>query len=174
MKATMGSGELREMSDCYITTPFSTIKMRVLPDISDTKSAQYSPETIIGRAQPVTTYSHSEARNISWSCHFIVCKQGDWDKNLSYLRALEACVYPKDGGSTPYEPPPICKIKCGKMLADSELCVILKSYSVKFPTDVVYDETTYIPYKMDVDLSFEVAYDSNDLPGADRIFSTGR
>ena len=148
--------------------------MNILPDISDTKNASYSPETVIGRSSPINTYSHSEARTISWTLHLIAADLQDIDKNLLTLRELEACVYPQTAtGKTTYQPPPICKIRCGSLLADDELCVILKSYSVKFPTDTIWDDTTYMPYKLDIDLSFEVVYDSAYLPGADRIFRSG-
>jgi hypothetical protein len=62
------------------------------------------------------------------------------------------------------------------MLADEELCVILKNYSVKFPTDVVWYSATeydYIPIKFDVDLQFEVVYSNSSLPGASKIISSG-
>ena len=52
--------------------------------------------------------------------------------------------------------------------------MILKSYSVKFPTDIAWDESTLLPYKFDVDTSWDVVYKSMDLPGQERIFQTGR
>lgn len=152
-----------------------SIKMKILPDISDSKSASYSDEAIIGRSQPIKTYSHSENRAISWTLHLIACEDQDLRTNLNIMRALEACLYPKDRSQkTSYEPPPICKIKCGVLLGDQELCVVLKSYSVKFDPGVAWDESTLMPYKLDVDLSFETVYSSDDLPGADRIFQSGR
>jgi hypothetical protein len=54
------------------------------------------------------------------------------------------------------------------------LCVVLRRYSVKLPTDVAWDEETYCPYKFDLETEWEVVYTSSDLPGAERIFSTGR
>lgn len=177
MKATLPSGDLVELDDCYINIEEfgQQIFMKILPDISDSKSANYADEPGIGRSFPFKNYAYSENRTISWTCHFIVCKDGDQQEILENLRALEACTYPMEGdGSAPYWPPPICKIKCGDLLGDEELCCVLKSYSVKFPTEVAWDQLGYIPYKLDVDLSFEVIYVSSDLPGADRIFSEGR
>jgi hypothetical protein len=175
MKSTLPGGDLRPIPDCYILTGDSNmIEMKILPDISDSKSAAYSDESIIGRAFPMKTFSHGENRAISWTAHFIVCKGTDPQELLSILRSIESCVYPNDlNTATPYEPPAICQIQCGQLLGDFPLCVVLKSYSVKFPTDVAWDEETYIPYKFDVDMSFEVVYDSNDLPGAGRIFTSG-
>lgn len=175
MKATLPGGDLVPIPDCYVICGDGNwIDMKILPDISDSKSAAYNDEPIIGRSLPLKTFSHGENRSISWTAHFIVCKSGDAEEILSNLRSIEGCVYPTDTSTaTPYEPPPICKIKCGMILGDDELCVVLKSYSVKFPTDIAWDEDNYIPYKLDVDMSFEVVYDSNDLPGADRIFTSG-
>ena len=90
---------------------------------------------------------------------------------------LESAVYPRDaesGSLAPFIPPPVCRIKCGSLLGDRELCVILRSYSVKFPTDVPWDRDTYLPYKFDVDLSWEVVYKSSELPGQGRIIREGR
>jgi hypothetical protein len=50
----------------------------------------------------------------------------------------------------------------------------LKSYSVKFPTDVVWDQDFYVPYKFDVDTSWDVVYRSSELPGQERIAQLGR
>jgi hypothetical protein len=52
---------------------------------------------------------------------------------------------------------------------DGFLCVVLKQYSVSFPTDVIWDEQTYLPYKFDVDLTWEVVYSNDTLPGQDQI-----
>ena len=175
MKATRPGGDLVPIPDCYIQCGNNnTIEMKILPDISDSKSASYSDESIVGRSFPMKSFSHGENRSISWTAHFVNCKEGDAESLLEDLRSIESCVYPDDEGtSTPYSPPPICKIKCGRILGEEELCVIMKSYSVKFPTDVAWDEDTYLPYKFDVDMSFDVVYDSTDLPGSDKIFSDG-
>lgn len=174
-KATKPGGDLIEIQDCYIHIPGGGILyQKILPDISDSKGASFPEEPLMGRATPLKTYSHSETRSISWTMHFMTCKKGDGKDNLMTLRAIESCVYPKDqSGSSPYEPPNLCRIRCGDLLGDDELCVAMKSYSVKFPPDVAWDEDL-IPYKFDVDMSFDVVYDSNDLPGADRILTSGQ
>lgn len=174
-KATT-SCSLNPISNCYIDIPgFRKVIMDNLPDISDGKSASYTPTTIIGRSTPLTTYSHSDTRNISWAMHLFVKSAEDINANLEILRVLESCTYPRNnGGPGPYSPPVICKIKCGDLLSvGSPLCAVLKSYSVKFPTDVAWDSDKLTPYKIDLDLSFEVVYSSNDLPGADRIVNSG-
>lgn len=176
MKATL-NGDLRELDECYIwIPPGKKVKMKILPEISDSKSAAYNDEPIMGRSFPLKTYSHSENRSISWTVHLMVVKDGDQDENMKILRALESCVYPHDEntGGAPYSPPPICKLKCGDLLSRGrELCAVLKSYSVKFPSDVVWDEIRYIPHKFDIDLQFDVVYESSDLPGQESIFLLG-
>lgn len=186
-KGTNLGGALVPISDCYITIPGSmTINLDNLPEISDTKSASYSDETVIGRSSPIKTYSQSDNRQISMQLHFIISKPSDVTENLRKLRAIQSAVYPREGeGGSPFIPPPVCKIKCGKLLSErGELCVILKSYSVKFPTDHAWFsdnqigsgagfDKTFTPMKFDVDTSWDVVYSSVDLPGQNRIFTLG-
>ena len=60
-----------------------------------------------------------------------------------------------------------------KNLSETPLCVVLLDYTVKFDAQVPWDEETGIPYKVDVSLSFEVVYDSADLPFAEEIVVHG-
>ena len=189
MRATDNNGVLNYIYDCYISIPrfknpeyydpylrdTSLIPMRIIPDISDSKGAQYSDEPIFGRSSPMKTYSHSENRTISWSATFIVCRELDPLINLSYLRAIQSAVYPRveNIGSAPYAPPPVCFLSCGKLLDDdSGVCAVLRSYTVKYPTDVAWDEATKIPYKFSVDMSWDVVYKSDNLPGQNKILGS--
>lgn len=176
MNATIQGGKLRALDKGYILIKDRRIKFRSLPDISDTKSATYADEPIIGRAFPMKTYSHSDNRSIGVELYFYTVEPDDIDRNILDLRAIESAVYPQDGSGAgaPYTPPPICKLKCGQLLADEALCVVLKSYSVKFPRDVAWDEATYLPCTFQVSTSWEVVYRSTDLPGQDRIMISGR
>lgn len=175
MKAT-NNGNLNYIEDCYIEIPEAgTILMRSLPDISDGKSAVYNNEPIMGRSFPLYTYSHSADRTLNMQLHFYIIKEGDGQRNLEDLRRIQSAVYPRQGsGRAPYLPPPVCTIKVNKILADQPICAQLQSYSVKFPTDVAWDEETYCPFKFDVDTSWLVVYASNDLPYQDRIVTSGR
>lgn len=176
-EATIPGGELIDIENCYIFVPGrGKIVMHSLPDITDSKSASYNDEPIIGRSFPLKTFSHSENRSIGMQVHFYVRKRADIGINIWNLRALESALYPRgteSGINAPFIPPPVCKIKCGSLLADDELCVILKSCSVKFPTDVPWDEEYLVPYKFDVDLSWEVVYRTSQLPGQSRILISG-
>jgi hypothetical protein len=175
MKSTT-KGKLNEIYQCYINIGSETITLNNLPDISDTKSAVYNQEGIIGRSFPLYTYSHSADRTINMQLHFFVVEKGDAARNLSDLKKLQSAVYPRDGSGsgTPYQPPVICKIFCNKLLADEALCAVLQSYSVKFPTEVAWDEETFCPFRFDVDTNWLVVYTSSNLPDNTRIIQSGR
>lgn len=173
-RATDSSNDLSLIENCKIVIPgATTIIMNNLPEISDTKSAAYNDEAVIGRAVPLKTYSHSENRVINTKIHFFIRKQSDAEENLMQLRAIQSAVYPQPGD--PYKPPPVCQIECGDILSvEQPLCVILLNYNVSFPTDVAWDKNTYCPYKFDVDCSWQVVYATNDLPNSERIVQQGR
>jgi hypothetical protein len=193
MKATI-NGSLNPVPDCMIVIPtsgrgkqqgFDALYFNNLPDISDSKSAVYNNEGIIGRSFPLYTYSHSADRSINIQLHFFVIEPGDGARNLAYLRLIQSCVYPRKGrGGAPYTPPPVCRIRCGDLLATQgeAVCAVLQSYSVKFPTDVAWDDRpdpstgqqSYCPYRFDVDTSWLAVYTSSDLPYQRRIIQLGR
>lgn len=180
MKAT-NNGELTYIPRCDIVIPYSggnyVIPMRVLPDITDSHAFSYNNETIGGRSFPIKTASHGEDRTISMKVHFVILRSTDAQLNLRHLRALQGATYPREIPQHPYVPPPVCKIRCGSLLAGEEtagyLCAVLRSCSVSHQTDVAWYHTesdfSYVPYKMDVDLQWEVVYSSNKLPGQDKI-----
>lgn len=174
-KATQPSGILIEINDCYIEVGQRKIIMDNLPDISDTKKATYSDEATIGRSSPFKNYSNSDNRAISWTCHFFIQKKGDEQRILQDIRLLESCTYPKSQttGGAPYAPPPICHLKCGKLLGDDYVCAVLDTYSIKFDTSMPWEQSTFLPYKVDMDLQFQVVYNHSDLPGSERIMQFG-
>lgn len=154
-----------------------TIVMQSLPDITDSKSAGYTDESSIGRSVPFKTYNNSENRTINWTAHFMVTKKSDIDQFFQYIRAIQCAVYPFDSreqelGGAPYAPPPICRIECGNLLSFQPLTAVMKSYSIKFDTSVPWDEETFLPYKFDIDMTFDIIYNQSDLPNATRIFTT--
>ena len=181
MRSTFPNGQLIPIPDCYVDIQGSGgIQMRILmqslPDISDGKSASYTDESAIGRSTPFKTYNNSDNRSISWTAHYMVTKKDDIKLFFSYIRAIQSAVYPIDGGDgsiggAPYSPPPICQIQCGKLLSHSgPLNAIMKNYSIKFDTSVPWDEETLLPYKFDIDMTFDVIYNQSNLPGANLIF----
>lgn len=174
MKGTL-SNNLTPIDNCLIEIPgYGIIPLNNLPDISDSKSAAYNDEPIIGRSFPLKTYSHSENRVISMSLHFFTLTEADITKNMEYLRAIQSAVYPRSAtNGAPFLPPPVCTLICGELLGVSGVCAILKSYNVKFPPDVVWYEPSFIPLKFDIETSWEVVYKSSDLPGQSRIITDG-
>lgn len=179
--ATIIGGALVPIEDCYIAIPVGgygdfTLTFKVLPDISESKTVSYNDEQVIGRASPLKTYAQSDNRTLSVQIHMVVSEESDIEYNLAALRAIQSAAYPREGkNGAPFVPPPVCRIKCGRLLSEGrELCVVLKSYSVKFPTEIAWDEETFVPYKFDIDTSWDVVYKSADLPGQERIFISGR
>lgn len=202
MKAT-SSGRLNKLEQCQIVIPIPDargmgsgpsisgsgmsqeyiLSMNNLPDISDSKSAVYNNEPIIGRSTPLYTYSHSGDRTLNIQIHFFIVEPGDAEKNLLALRVIQSAVYPREdsAGTFPFLPPPVCRIKCGSLLTAGQdhLCAVLQSYNVKFPPDVAWHESqdgisTYCPYRFDVDTTWLVVYSSEDLPFQSRIVTSGR
>ena len=182
--ATTAGGQLNTLNDnCYITIPgftspvdgSSDIQLKILPEISDSKKATYADTPIIGRSNPIKTYSYSDNRVISMKLHFLVVEQDDIWNNISYLRAIQSAVYPRQGsGSNPYLPPPVCQISCGTGLGADPLCVILDNYSVSFPTNVAWDPDTLLPYYFEVSTTWHVVYATSDLPNQRAILGFGR
>ena len=174
MKATLLGGKLKNIKDIYIEVDGEPIYAYILPDISDSKSASYADENSIGRTTPFKNYSYSENRVITWTHHWIVDVRSRVDQIYNEIRQLQALTYPTKDIS-PYAPPWIAHIKAGDILAKEPLCCVLKSYNIKYATDVPWysnsSNTVSIPYKVDMDLNFEVVYDNSagQIPYADDI-----
>lgn len=178
MKATNSTGALLPIPNCTINIPgCRTIELNALPDVSDTKEAQYNDEPIIGRAFPLKTFSHSENRVINMTLHFFILNPADVTLRMDNLRAIQSATYPRDGvsGNTPFIPPPVCQLQCGRLLGDRPVCAVLRSYSVKYPIDVVWTEYegAYLPIKFDIDTQWQVVYRSDRLPGQQNIYEDG-
>jgi hypothetical protein len=113
--ATIKGGHLVPIERCYIIIPCQecfnlrdftgkyyennefTLTMKVLPDITDTKSASYNDETVIGRSSPLKTYAQSDNRTITMTIHMIVSHPEDINYNLLALRAIQSATYPQMG-----------------------------------------------------------------------------
>lgn len=172
-KATQTGGKPKPIEKCTISGS-QTIKLYALPDISDQKSAVWNDEPIMGRTMPFKTYARSDNRTISMQLHFYVFDENSVDENLGYLRYLESLVYPQQGnGDYPFTPPEVVRIKCGKLLGNQGVCCVLKSYSVKFPTNIPWSDVgdSYVPYKFDVDTTWDAVYPNDNLPNANSIIN---
>ncbi len=175
MKATERDGSLKSLnSKCYLDIPgYQKIQIRILPDYSDKKSAKYSDEPVIGRSTPLKSYSHSDGRAISLKLVFLSLNKSELQENKYNFFAISSLTYPRQGVSGPYAPPPICKYKCGDLLGDTPLNLILDSYDLSVPTDVVWDDETLIPYYFTLSTSWSVVYNSGSLPNQEDVLLTG-
>lgn len=173
--ATNSNGKLNVIDKCKITIGDYEVKLKILPEITDSKRATYTDTTIIGRSFPIKTYSHSDNRVISMRLHFLAVNSqgGDIEDMISDLWAIESAVYPREG--SPYKPPPVCKIECGRMLGSEPLCAILESYNASFPTNVVWDDRYLVPYYFTLDTTWHVVYasDGTSMPYQNKILGDG-
>ena len=153
---------------------------RILPDISDTKKANYADVNVIGRSSPIKTFSHSANRVIGIKLHFLasIDSQGrdqNITSNLDDLRAIQSATYPRPG--EPYQPPPVCAIKMGKLLGESPVCAVLDTYNVSYLSTVAWHPDLIVPYYFQVQTTWHVVYattGSNSLPNQERILGQGR
>lgn len=181
------SGSLNEIVNCAIYIYGVKIKSRILPDISDSKGATYTDEAGIGRTMPFKSYQASENRTIQWTAHYVVTKKSDINEYLDDIKRIQSAVYPRNSKSIaaldpPFFPPVICQLSCGSLLkrgisgtagTDSPYVnAVMKTYSIKYDTSVPWDKTTLLPYKFDIDMTFEVVYDQSALPGAESILGS--
>ena len=180
MKATFPGGMINTLNDCSIYVPeFGNIEFQSLPEIDDSKEANYEGSEVIGRTQPFITYKNSGFRKIGLGIHFYITDESDVSTIWGYIRALQSVVYPGPGNSdVPYTPPAICQLSCGKIFNDingnNYVCAVCTSVGVKYPTEPAWDEDTYLPYKVDVTTQWYVVYTPDDLPGSDMILELGQ
>lgn len=149
------------------------VEPRILPEITDQKSASYADTTVIGRSTPIKTYSSSDNRTLSIKLHYLVVEEADIENNYRDIWAIASAAYPRTG--EPYKPPPVCEIQCGKMLGEVPLCCILQNYSIQFPNNVVWDAATLVPYYFNITTSWHVVYSTGGegLPNQTRILFNG-
>ncbi len=176
-----GRYDLTPLHDCWIELPGSTLQqdngslylkdnrilLYSLPEIRDAKEALYSDQNIQGRSSPIKTYSYSSNRTIGLTIHLYVTTSEDIKRNLTIIRGISALVHPEYNNT--YSPPRIAKMKCGKLLSNDAVSVILKSYEVQYETAVqwFWDEEidTYMPLHVSIPTQWDVVYDWERLPG---------
>jgi len=169
-RATDTTGILQPITSIAVFIPgYGTLNPRVLPEITDSKSASYADEQVQGRSFPIKTFAHSENRVITMKWHFVVMDSNTLREAQTYVRAFQSAVYPAASNTSPYAPPPICTLQYGSVLSKDKLCVILRQYSVSYPTDVAFDENTLFAFRFDIDLSWEAVFPSSQLPNQSMI-----
>lgn len=176
MIATERNGQLRTLNDkCFLDIPgYETVYIRILPEISDSKSAKYSDDTAIGRATPIKSYAYSDNRVLAIRFQFLSLNRSQLYENMYNYYAISSLTYPRGPiANGPYAPPPVCRFKCGQLLGDRPLSVVLDNYSLTIPTDVVWDDETLMPYYFVLSTSWHVVYSSNRLPNQEMILAYG-
>lgn len=188
MKATNANG--LNATGCTIYVPNGgLIELNILPELTDSKGSVFNDEPVIGRSFPIKTYAHGENRSIGLNLYFYADSRDALEQNATYLLWLESAVYPRDADSAtnlPFLPPPICKLKCGRMLATETvyipttgqeikipgtLCAVLKRYNFTAPRDVAWDESTLIPYYFTLSTEWDIVYNNDALPGQEKIIN---
>ncbi len=172
-RGTLNSGALAPLQytelgggKCEIQTPCGCITLKILPDITDSKSATYVSDPAPGRSSPMLTYAYSDARMINTELHFMITVFEDIEENLKNIRIIQNLVLPGGpSGIAPFTPPPVVRFICGSLMDGPEgLCLILKNYSIRYPTEVAWDYVTFIPYRFSISCSWEVVYPCEKLP----------
>ena len=151
---------------CEIQTPCGCITLKILPDITDSKGATYINDPAPGRSSPMLTYAYSDPRAINTELHFMITEIEDIIDNIRNLRIIQNLVYPGPmSGIAPFTPPPVVRFICGSLMDGPQgLCLILKNYSVRYPTEVAWDVVTFLPYKFSISCTWEVVYPCEKLP----------
>lgn len=151
---------------CEIQTACGCITLKILPDITDSKSATYVNDPAPGRSTPMTTYAYSDPRTISTELHFMTTVQEDIQDNIKAIRIIQNLLLPGPStGIAPFTPPPVARFICGVLMDGTDgLCVVLKNYSIRYPTDVAWDIATFLPYKFSISCQWEVVYACSKLP----------
>lgn len=169
-KGTFESADLNLVKGCMISVvgimdePW---QLKTMPEITDSKSANYNSQTVFGRSSPIRSYSDSGARTISVSFDLINTPI-DEGANFEFLRAIAAAAHPQyDQGIAP---PPLIKFQCGPLIsgklgAPQGVTCILSSYSFNFNKESTINDEM-VPFKIGVSLELEVVYSQQTLPGA--------
>jgi hypothetical protein len=163
---------MKPIEDCFIMALGKKVTMHVLPEIGDGGGATYSDETAMGRSAPIKTFANSDNRSISWDITFITTDNATMRQNIQdmfFIESLRLPIARREGIFT--TPPPIATLKCGRLLtADgSNVCAILKSYSVKFDTSVPWNtegnpQNSYWPSKVILSTQWEAIDACANLP----------
>jgi len=169
-RGTKNDGSLAPLqygdAKCEIQTPCGCITLKILPDITDSKSATYVNDPAPGRSTPMLTYAYSDPRNISTELHFMTTTVQDINDNIKAIRIIQNLVLPgPQSGTAPFTPPPVVKFICGVLMDGFDgLCLVLKSYSIRYPTEVAWDISTFLPYRFTISCQWEAVYPCNKLP----------
>ena len=172
-----GTSKLRQIG-CYIEVgaPINrTYRLTTLPDLTWDKGASYNAQPIIGRASPVVTYANSKQRTISITLHMHSPTKADLEYNMQSVHMLASTLHPRYQGT--YAPPPICLFSCGTVASGNNATAspfrsfrfIVTSIRQTFNNETMWDEQYMVPRAWDLEISGEVVYAYQHLPGANDV-----
>lgn len=176
LSTTTDRGLLKPIPDCWVQfgdQEEDRIELYALPEIGESKGAEYSDQPIQGRAAPVKTYAGSSNRTISFVMHLYVTTEQDIFRNLVTIRRIASLVHPEYNNT--YLPPRVARLKCGRLLSDDPdgVPVVLKNYDITYETEIqwFYSENfqTYMPLHVAINTEWDVVYSWTSLPGADDV-----
>jgi len=167
-KATNADGSLVLLNKLIVlkrNTGSYSIPFQVLPTVSENKGANYTDQTVLGRASPIKVYTGSAPRSFEISIDYYIITNKDSGNMVKLLRNISASVYPKYDKK--YGPPDTWHFTMGIIDVD----MICKTYSVTYNTDCWWDADVMLPSHITIGTSWEVVYAQNDLPGQSDIIS---
>jgi len=169
------SGSLQRLqASCWLSVGDRMYHFRSLPEISDSKSANYNSQTVFGRSSPIRSYSDSSARTINVSFDLYSTDEKTREENFKFVRSIAMAVHPKYGGT--YDPPPICKFTCGNLLSGKDVddsdpsplqCLIM-NYNFNYGRDSIFDNHM-LPFHISGSLDLEVIHTPQTLPGQKEV-----
>jgi len=161
-KATNPDGSFVSLEDSIVlkrNTGDYSVPFQVLPTITENKGANYTDQTVLGRASPIKIYTGSAPRGFEIAIDYYIIVSEDSNKMVELLRNISASVYPKY--SERYGPPDTWHFTMGIIDVD----MICKTYNVTYNTDCWWDKDIMLPSHITIATSWEVVYAQEDLPG---------
>ena len=159
-----------------------TVTFFVSPTISESRSADYDPVSLLLHPGQVLKYKSSSNRSWTISGKFISRSSGEAQLNLDSLNRLRAWVMPFTGEGTATNsktktwlgaPPPIIILSAYGKRKVGPVPVVIKRYSWEFPNEVDYIQTSRdkVPFPTVISVTVEVeeAYSPAEYSGFDWI-----
>lgn len=168
--ATTGTGLLNFIPGISFYIPgYENFQFYALPNVEESKEAQYSDIPIQGRSNPVTTFSHSNYRRFNITFHLHSLSERMMQQNVRMIRGVASLVHPEYNNT--YQPPRLCYFKCGALIGGAKGSVrcLVDSYSFPMDPDVPWLGADLIPLYVALQISARVAYSFTALPGADDV-----
>lgn len=178
ISSTDGKGSLLPISidHAFLRMPgpggsLKTYAFYSLPEVSDSKNANYSDIQILGRSSPVKTYSGSDYRSLSVTFNLHGTSEERLLENLEFVRGIASLTHPQYENT--YLPPPVAKLKIGEMVrgpSGGGVDVICMNYSYDMSPEVVWvDKEKLIPLHIALRADFHVVYAFFNLPGSQDV-----